>query len=327
MKIVLAHVGSYPRIGEGPGQQRLRQATDRWEKGEIGPRELKAVQDDVTREVLEEQAKAGLDLATDGQVRWYDPVSHLLRATQGVEIGGLLRFFDTNNYFRHPVITGRIRSDGPVLASEHRYAKKVSPIRVKPVLTGPYTLSALSLWKGSPYKNFTEVVRALTKVVAGEVEALSKAGAPVIQVDEPSILKAPGHITILREALTLIAKKKGRALLCLQTYFADASPLYEKLQELPVDMLGLDLMYGPSLLDRIRTEGSHKILCLGLVDGRNTRLESPDEIAGTVEGLIPRLVAPEVHLSPSCGLEYLPRNRAFEKLKILKAVKERLERS
>ncbi len=325
MTVIISNSGSYPRVGEGPDRQRLRRTVDAWERGEVGIRDLRAAEDDAVREALEEQARAGIDLVTDGQVSWYDPVSHLLRGVKGVEIGGLLRFFDTNTYFRQPIIRGTIRSNGPIILPGYRRAVRLSSRPVKPILTGPYTLAALSVWRGSPYRSLRALALALAKLMGKEVAALSAAGAQVIQIDEPAILKSPGHLPILRDALRVVSRGKGRSLLCLQTYFADASPVYDKLQSLPADILGLDLTYGPTLLAKIGEMGSRKPLCLGIVDGRNTKLEDPDAVAGTVKSLSARLPSGPVYLSPSCGLEYLPRERAFAKLALLKAVKDRVE--
>jgi len=95
-------VGSYPRVSDSPEGQRLRRAIARWERQEISREGLRAVQVDVLREVVREQAAAGLDLVTDGQVTWYDPLSHFAAKLDGFEVGALERYFDTNTYYRQP---------------------------------------------------------------------------------------------------------------------------------------------------------------------------------------------------------------------------------
>jgi methionine synthase II (cobalamin-independent) len=99
---------SYPRIGDQPKQQRLRKAYGRLELGEITEAYFEKVQQSVVKASVREQEEAGLDLVTDGQIRWYDPVSHLAGKLEGVKINGLLRFFDTNFYFRQPIITAKL---------------------------------------------------------------------------------------------------------------------------------------------------------------------------------------------------------------------------
>jgi 5-methyltetrahydropteroyltriglutamate--homocysteine methyltransferase len=82
---------------------------------------------------------------------------------------------------------------------------------------------------------------------------------------------------------------------------------------MPVDLVGIDLTYGPKLADRIAEAGAPRTLVLGLVDGRNTKLETRDDLFRVLDRALPGLRGP-VGLGPSCGLEFLPRERARAKL-------------
>lgn len=321
MEILTASAGSYPRIGDRPEEQRHRQAYAQQERGEISEEEFERVQDEVTREVIEEQVRAGLDVVTDGQVRWYDPVSHFARKLEGCEVNGLLRFFDANFYFRQPVIVGAVKWREPILKQEFIFADGISSKQVKPVVTGPYTLARSSI--NRHYPDLASLVSDLTLVIAGEVEELAKAGAEIIQVDEPAILKNPNNFKLLQTAIDKIAERKGKAKLALYTYFGDAAQLYGKLVKLPIDVLGLDFTYSPKLPETIARLGCDKELGLGLIDGRNTRLEGEREVIETLKLIAPTIRSECIYLNPSCGLgEYLPRRVAFEKLKNMVAIAE-----
>lgn len=321
MELLTTNAGSYPRIGDLPEQQRLRRAYAQWEKGEISDEKFEEVQNEVTVEVIQEQVRAGLDVVTDGQVRWYDQVSHFARGLEGCEINGLLRFFDTNTYFRQPVIVKRLRWVAPIVRDEFVFAKGVSPVPVKPILTGPYTLAKLSI--NRYYEDFSSLVADLAQVIAHEVEELVKAGAEVIQIDEPAILKNPGDFELLRAVVERLAERKHGARLALYLYFGDAAPLYDKLQELPVDALGLDFTYGKGLVDAIEASGSEKELGLGLIDARNTRIEGEKETLSLLRRILAHVEADRAYLNPSCGLEYLPRDVAFAKLKNMVTIARR----
>lgn len=316
--------GSYPRIGDSDELQLLRKtfaAIDRKEKTE---KDLVAAQNTVTEWAVKEQAEADLDFVTDGMIRWNDPISHLLRGIQNVEINGLLRFFDTNCYFRQPVIKGKVAPGKPKLVEEFKVAQAFTKTAVKPVLTGPFTLAHLSILE-SGYGNAASLTEDLADVVASEVEALVAAGAKLIQIDEPFIFRAPDHFKVLEAAIQKIAKVKGSAQLALYTYFGDASKLFAKFQTLPVDILGIDFTYNPKLVDQIASEGSSKALGLGLLDGRNTRIENASDVVKQLEKLFPKISAPGSFLNPSSGLEYLPRDRAQRKLALLKAVRAQFQ--
>ena len=107
----------------------------------------------------------------------------------------------------------------------------------------------------------------------------------------------------------------------LALYFGEAAPLYEKLQRLPADVLSLDFTYSPGLIDQLRSGGSKK-LALGLVDGRNTRLEDASVAAKQLERIARGAGLDRAYLTPSCGLEYLPRDRALLKLKLLATIRK-----
>ncbi|MGH9862996.1 MAG: hypothetical protein ACRD35_06185, partial [Candidatus Acidiferrales bacterium] len=178
-----------------------------------------------------------------------------------------------------------------------------------------------SISEHAPYKQLDALVRAYAMALGGEVEALAKAGAEVIQVDEPAILKWPRDFPLLERALMIVGKRRLKAKLALYLYFGDALHLYDRLQALPVDILGLDFTYNSKFVERVVTAGSDKPLALGLVDGRNTRLEDAAAVAHQVDRLLLRVKGQACYLNPSCGLEYLPRDRAFAKLKLLAQVR------
>jgi len=324
VKLLLTNAGSYPRIGDRPELQQLRRAYAARERQQASDDHLRAAEEALVRAAIGEQVEAGLDLVTDGQIRWYDPISHLAGQLDGIQIAGLLRYFDTNFYFRQPVARAEIGRRNGLVLSEYEFARAHSPKPVKPVLTGPYTLARHTIANHAPYKQLEPLTRAYAQALAPELDALAQAGAEVIQLDEPAILRRPADFPVLERALMMLAKHKGRAQFALSVYFGDPQPLYQRLQKLPVDILGLDFTYNPKLADHVVTVGSDKPLALGLVDARNTRLEDPDTLAKQVERILMR-VGGVCHLSPSCGLEYLPRDRAFAKLKLLSQVRAHLK--
>jgi 5-methyltetrahydropteroyltriglutamate--homocysteine methyltransferase len=316
MRMIVASTGSYPRIGDAPEAQRHRREYARRERGEVSEAEWQAVEDEVTREVIAEQAAAGVELVTDGQVRWYDPMSHLTRSLGEATINGLLRYFDTNFYFRQPVVRGPIARRRPILLREFEVARAAAaPREVKPVVTGPYSLAQASILEGG-YRNRHALAQAYAEVLAQEIADLARAGARLIQVDEPYLLQHPEDADVVRDGLATLAAARGEARLACYTYFGDAVPLYDELQALPVDVLGLDFTYSPKLPARIAEAGSVKTLGLGLVDGRNTKLETVEGLYPVLDRVLPRL-GETAYLNPSCGLEFLPRDRARAKLETM----------
>jgi 5-methyltetrahydropteroyltriglutamate--homocysteine methyltransferase len=347
--LYLSSTGSYPRIGDSPELQTLRRTIAALDRGERTTADLLDVQNEVTRYVIAEQVKAGLDVITDGLIRWYDPISHLPGKLDNIQIKGLVRFFDTNTYFRQPVFTGKPLKRGHLAAGDYSFARnalghlltppgKAGKLSIKPVLSGPYTLAKFSLGEhpdnssSGPFAALEARAQAYSEILAAELEALAQPGAEFIQVDEPAAIKYPKDWAIFEASLAPLIKardkitKTGRKLeLALYVYFHDCAPFYEKLIALPVDILGLDFTYSPKLVDMIAAKGSPKPLGLGLVDGRNTRLEDPAHIARQIERMLPKIKNECAFLGTSSGLEYLPRNRAFAKLELLSKVRATLQ--
>src|SRR3990172_3870073 len=177
MKLLTANTGSYPRIGKTPELQLLRHTIAQLESGKKTDADLKAAEDALTRAAIAEQVESGLDLVTDGQIHWYDPISHLAGKLENVSVNGLLRFFDTNFYLRQPVVHGPVLWSQPVLRPEDEMAAKESSKPVKPVLTGAYTLARHSIIEYPPYlKDFARLVLDYNQAIVKEVIQLAAAG-------------------------------------------------------------------------------------------------------------------------------------------------------
>jgi len=315
-------VGNYPRVGDSFEEQSFRRAIAKFDKGDIDAVQLQEAERDVTKAVLREQNEAGIDVVADGQIAWYDSQSHIARRLGSVEITGLVRYFDTNTYYRQPAVNGAVSWRGPILVDEWKFAQSNSKAPVKAVLTGPLTLASLALDKH--YGKKRALVTDIGGALAEEAAALVKAGAKHIQVDEPALIRTPEDLPLALEALERIRSRKGSASLTLFVYFGEVAKIYEDLLAAPADFIGLDLVQGAATWSAIAKHGSEKPLVLGLVDARNTKREDPGQVAKRVLELKGKVDLKSSYLSPSNGLEFLPRERAREKLRILVAAAKKV---
>jgi 5-methyltetrahydropteroyltriglutamate--homocysteine methyltransferase len=218
---------------------------------------------------------------------------------------------------------------GPVegsfgLADDYTNARSMTSSEVKVIIPGPYTLARHSISKSNG--DLPSLSLAYAEALRNELVALRKAGARLVQIEEPSLVKHPEDAELVRTVLERAMESKGDLFVSLATYFGDATTIYGELLKMPVDMLALDLVYGTNLVDAILHDGT-KPLALGLIDGRNTKLDDLETTSETLKRIIDALDArgvEEVHLQPSCGLEYLPRDRAKRKLERMREIKEAL---
>ncbi len=119
-------VGSYPKPPNEGQPFALRKTLHAVQKGDATEDDVRRVQEDLAREVIAEQEAAGIDVITDGHVRWDDILTPFARNMAGFEIGGLLRWFDNNVYYRRPICTGPLEWRGPSSVEAFRFAQSVA---------------------------------------------------------------------------------------------------------------------------------------------------------------------------------------------------------
>lgn len=308
MKSVVLNHSSYPPPFEG-----RRAPHSRTERSEI------------IRRVVQEQEDAGVDVVTDGQVTWADPVSHCLRHVDGVRLGDPKPFLDSGLAFRPPIVEAKLRGRASMTLEDYQATSESSRRPVKPVLVGPYTLARCSHLGTPAYRSTPDLAEDLSLLLAHEVRELAQAGARLIQVDEPLILRHPQDIRLLRDVLEPLKVAAGDTCqLMVSTYFGDAKDLYAQLNSLPADIVALDLAEGHHLADLVADTGSGKILALGVTNGRSTVMEEAVLLTHLVERILHRYVHEVVYLQPSCGLASLPPSQARAKLALLASVRDAL---
>ncbi|HVF54058.1 MAG TPA: hypothetical protein VNC78_10730 [Actinomycetota bacterium] len=315
MAVQTTVVGSYPKPPAEGEKFTLRKALHASESGGAGDADVAAARDELVRAVIVEHEAAGIDIITDGQARWDDILTPFARNIAGFEIGGLLRWFDNNVYYRRPVCTGPIEWRGPSSVDSYKFAAAVATKPVKAVVPGPITFARLSV--DEHYGTHETFVEAIAGVLAQEVFELEAAGATHIQIDEPALLDAPEDLELAKRALATVTSELNSAEVTLATYFADAKRLGGAFFELPAQVFALDLVSGPENRNLLADVPADKKIQAGILDSRNTRLEDLDELKRSIAELVDQFGEDRVRVAPSAGLEFLPREKANAKLRRL----------
>jgi 5-methyltetrahydropteroyltriglutamate--homocysteine methyltransferase len=304
--------GAYPKISDE--NQELRRSLHRHDRGELDADGLTGVLDESTRWAIGELDWAGLDVINDGQVRWDDLLAPFARAWSGCDRGPLERFYDNNTYFRQPVITGPITSEGNTLVRDFEFARGVARGELKAAVCGPLTFATLA--EDHHYKSLEDRTLAVADAIAKEIRGLGAAGATLVDVEEPALVAHPEHFALARAAVERLAV--AGVPLALQTYFFPADPLLDALAAFPVAQVGIDVRSRDThALERLNA--LRQTIVLGIVDARNTRVETESELAKLIEAALKQIPADYLWLAPTTGLEYLPHDVAVQKLKALVA--------
>ncbi|MCL8209042.1 MAG: synthase [Actinomycetia bacterium] len=311
-------LGSFPKIPAGPGPS-VRAALNRFERREIGPRDLEETYRAVTRRALETFGAAGLTTVTDGQIRWNDLTDPVVRDVDNLVSGGLERFFDNNFYYRRPTVVGRLQWQGGVLAEWTRLARADTDRPLKVALPGPVTVLALA--DDRSYGDPGTLLADLVEVLALEAASVARAGAVEIQWDEPAAVTdspvPPADVVAAWRALVAANPDVPQS---LAFYFGAQTPWLDRLPEVGVGRVYFDVVTDPALLGPLAAERWPFEVGLGLLDARDVRLEPPETVLRHVAAVAAVQGAARVWLHPNTGLEFLPPDRAADKVRHLGVV-------
>ncbi len=307
-------VGNYPKVAEAGYSTKLIGTMTKWQRKELSGAQLEETCREITTAVLREQEQAGLDLLTDGQIRWEDLVTPIARALNGFEINGLSRWFNNNVYYRRPILHSTPVWKSPILAEQYRFAKRATTKPVKAVLPGPYTFATVS--EDRFYKKARPFALKMAEILNQEAKALAQVGAPLIQFDEPAIGFGKTDTKLAVEALNIAARDVGTKT-AVSTYFGTLDGIVSALMRSAVDIVGVDVVSEPKALNVLKRTKITKELAVGCLDARNTKLESVAELHGIFRAV--RKLAPRggLYVNPNCGLEFLPHTQALAKVKRL----------
>ena len=128
--------GIYPRSEE------LVQATRDLDRGRTTQEAVDEQVDRDLQQLVAAQQDAGLDLLSDGMLRWQDLFRPFVEAADGLERGALTRFLDTNTFYRAPHAEG-----GAPRLAEPLGDGYVAPLPAERLVTLPSPF-ALSLGTG-----------------------------------------------------------------------------------------------------------------------------------------------------------------------------------
>jgi len=283
------------------------------------------VYDDVREEVVAVQRDAGLDRVVEGQARWDDMLAHPLTVHDNVRTEGIVRYYDNNNFYRDPVVEGDLTFDGDVAADLDAAADLADDLQA--VLPGPYSLFDLAT--DEHYGDDAEFLAAIAAFLAGEAEAFPEEVETLFLAD-PSLVTEPpeeGFDERVSEALDEVAAAVDAEVVAHTYWGAFDERVHAHVLDADVDAVGYDLVTAPEeSADLVAEYGTADDVALGLVDGQNTLVESPETIDERVEWFedrVPDASAPETaYLTSNTELFYLPVNRFEEKVQALAAATE-----
>lgn len=152
-----------------------------------GPR-LREGQDDAVQLWLDDQARSGLDIVTDGEQRRRHYIWGFLQGLTGIDTQTLAPRRSRGGRYAEQTPVARILDEvtwtGPVLVDALKFVKRHTDRPVKVTLPGPMT-AADSTVDMHRQRDDADVAMIFAAALNREARALAEAGADVIQLDEP----------------------------------------------------------------------------------------------------------------------------------------------
>lgn len=282
--------------------------------------DIQEIYNDARETVIATQTDAGLDLIVEGQLRWDDMLAHPLCVHEAVETRGLLRYYDNNNFYREPVVVDELTPDEDIAAELNAAAELTDSLQA--VIPGPYSLFDLAT--DEYYGDAAEFLTAIGKFLADVVDQFPPHDALFLL--EPSLVTEPPTSDLLDRAVEAIdaVTQASNTDHVVHTYWAPfTEQVHAALLDAGIDGIGYDLVTSADEnLDLINEQGTTADVALGVVDGQNTRIESPSairELAGQVMNLTD---VGQLYLTANSELFYLPVNRFEEKINVLGEVSQ-----
>lgn len=309
--------GSYPKLPEPPRPQLLQRAIDDFENGRITDKDLAKAKDRATVEAVAEMIAAGVEVVSDGQIRWNHGALHLCHQLGGFTGEDEVKESDNGSY--KPRAVDRIKWTRPITVDDHRFISGRSPVEVRPVLTGPFSLARIcnrGIYEDDIHSFTNDIAHALNREILG----LEAAGAKYILIEEPELTLRKEEIESFIEAASLLCDEVETKVI-LGTSGGDILGIETELSNSPFHGFALDMLEGPENERVFFDENpfNDRILQFGLINSYDQTVERPQFVARWLMQLAQYHDPELIWVAPNGGLGSLPRNIAFFKLKCLHA--------
>ena len=301
--------------------------------GEYGPADIQEMLDDAVDLALRDQEEAGVDIVTDGEMRrpgfftadFYNRLSGLRELPSERRLGPA----GHDQRERYEAVEPLAAPNGLGLVAEFEYVRRRTTCQIKVPCPGPFTLAG-RIVPGGIYRDRLEVAAALAEIVNAELQALVRAGAEIIQIDEPSAAVHPDNPQAFVELFNRTAKDVVAHIglhLCFGNYAGRPVarrtyyPLFPHILETRANELALEfanrelaeLELGAQVVE------AGKSLAAGLVDVKNYYVETEADVAARIRAAL-KFVPPErLVVVPDCGFSQTARWAARAKLRTMVA--------
>jgi len=225
-----------------------------------------------------------------------------------------------------PRVVGKIRRKHAVGVRDLQFLLDHTDRRVKVTVPGPFTMAQQAqIDSYSGERRLAAMDYALA--VNEEIKDLFRAGADVVQIDEPYMQARPDEaraygVDVLNRALEGVSGNTAVHICFGYAAIIHSRPSgYSFLGELAqCSCRQISIETAQSNLDcSVLKNLSGKKIILGVIDLSSMEVETPETVAARIQRALPFIAAEDIIVAPDCGMKYLPREVAFGKLQAMVA--------
>jgi 5-methyltetrahydropteroyltriglutamate--homocysteine methyltransferase len=290
---------------------------------------------DAMRLVLGDQESAGIDIVTDGEQTRRHFVTTFIESLDGVDFEHKRTVRIRNRYDADvPVVVGKVARRRPVYVEDIRYLRSQTRHRIKATLPGPMTM--VDTLYDNYYKSREKLAREFAAILNQEARELERAGADVIQFDEPAFNVYMDEVRdwgiAALEAAAAGVKCKTAVHICygygikanndwkktLGSEWRQYESTFPLLAKSRIDQVSLECANSHVPLDLLGLLKGKDVM-VGAIDVADENVEKPEAVAATIRAAMKFVPAEKLYPCTNCGMVPLSREVATGKLKALAA--------
>ena len=305
-----------------------------WPQWQASGTDLATAKRDATLLWLKAQEDAGLSIVTDGEQSRQHFVHGFLEQVEGIDFEHKVKMGIRNNRYDAmvPVVTGPLRLKGRVHQIEAQFARAHTQRKLKITMPGPMTI--VDTIADQFYGDKVKLAMAFADLLNQEARALQADGVDVIQFDEPAFNVYMADVTAwgidaLHRAIegltctTAVHICYGYGIQAnldwkksLGDQWTQYNEIFPALAASRINQVSLECANSHVPMDLIRLLAGKDVL-VGVIDVASDRIETPEEVAATIERAL--AFVPKERLFPctNCGMAPMSRDIALAKLQAL----------
>ena len=305
-----------------------------WPQWRLAGDDLATGKLDATLLALKLQEDAGIDVVTEGEQSRQHFVHGFLEFVDGIDFAHKVEMGIRNNRYKAmvPTVTGALKLKGRVHGTEARHARAHTTRQLRITIPGPMTI--IDTIADEHYGDRVQMAFAFADLLNAEARALERDGVDVIQLDEPAFnvymkevttwgIEALHRATAGLTCTTAVHICYGYGIKANIDWKATLGGEWRQYEEIfpalaasRIDQVSVECRNAKvpiHLLSLLKG----KDVVIGAIDVATDDVETPDEVAATIESVMKHVPKERIVAGTNCGMAPMRRDIATAKLEAL----------